>query len=507
MTQRPPAIAIAFYLIAVPVLIGAIQSTLHLNPDTSWLLLATQKWIAGATLYTDIIEINPPLTFYVMWGPVQISSALGLDLTTGFIFSVSILIGAVLLWADNLLRRVPALAPRHRQCLTGGLLLVLGVLPCAIFGQREHLMVIFSAPYFLALASGFKTLNISRRESLLLGLLALPGLALKPYFLAAPVLASTLQYLNTRSLRDALFNPANMVLGTGVLCYPVAIALLHPAYYTDIIPLARATYNAYADNPVFVFANPVTVAAPLLAGIVAIRLWHRRAINAPVVLAGVAKGFVLAYFIQFTGASYRSYPASAYILLSSIWLMLSATGERHRRVIGAAGLSCIVLLLGIPLARGPYQPPYIDTLKAAFPPALNAPAILSLHTGLPVSFPLTNEIGGQWVSRYPSLWTLPGAVHRLMDARCADTAPSDICDGPSKILGDVRAAIMADAAALPPDIILIDAAERKAFFSDIPFDYYAFMEADPGFKDFLSAYQKVNNINGIDVWIRTFPLP
>ena len=35
-----------------------------INHDTAWYLYATRAWLDGAQLYVDIVEVNPPLSFY-----------------------------------------------------------------------------------------------------------------------------------------------------------------------------------------------------------------------------------------------------------------------------------------------------------------------------------------------------------------------------------------------------------------------------------------------------------
>ena len=54
----------------------------HLNHDTSWYFVATEAWLDGAPLYSEIMEINPPLAFYLTAPFVWLSRAMGSTPTT-----------------------------------------------------------------------------------------------------------------------------------------------------------------------------------------------------------------------------------------------------------------------------------------------------------------------------------------------------------------------------------------------------------------------------------------
>jgi hypothetical protein len=64
-----------------------------------------------------------------------------------------------------------------------GCVLGLVVTPAYNFGQREHLFAILALPYFLAAVLEPIGLSLPSRERLALGLYAVFGIALKPFFL------------------------------------------------------------------------------------------------------------------------------------------------------------------------------------------------------------------------------------------------------------------------------------------------------------------------------------
>ena len=47
------------------------------NHDVAWYLVATDRFLDGARLYRDIIEVNPPLVFYLTVPPVAVARLTG----------------------------------------------------------------------------------------------------------------------------------------------------------------------------------------------------------------------------------------------------------------------------------------------------------------------------------------------------------------------------------------------------------------------------------------------
>ncbi|MGH7526003.1 MAG: hypothetical protein ACREMX_04805, partial [Gemmatimonadales bacterium] len=48
-------------------------------PDTAWLLYAAERWLDGARLYVDLVEVNPPLIIWLNAIPVLVARALAIS--------------------------------------------------------------------------------------------------------------------------------------------------------------------------------------------------------------------------------------------------------------------------------------------------------------------------------------------------------------------------------------------------------------------------------------------
>ena len=123
------------------------------HPDVSWYLVATDRFVDGGVLYRDIVEINPPLAFYLHVPPIIAARLTGWSPEAWFFGYVFVLIAGALAIIRHLLHSVSRLSMTHR----GGMLLasfsVLVILPWHVFGEREHFLLVSSLPYFFLIAA------------------------------------------------------------------------------------------------------------------------------------------------------------------------------------------------------------------------------------------------------------------------------------------------------------------------------------------------------------------
>src|SRR5262245_24004550 len=107
----------------------AAAATFHasglLNHDPSFLLVATRRWLNGAVLYRDIMEINPPLIFYMTAPAVLISEMVNVSESVVFVVLVCIAAGISVAWCWRLLARVQAISLGARYSITAACLAAL----------------------------------------------------------------------------------------------------------------------------------------------------------------------------------------------------------------------------------------------------------------------------------------------------------------------------------------------------------------------------------------------
>ena len=161
------------------VLFVAVRSPL--KDDIAWLLYVARRWMAGRELYTDLIEVNPPLIIWISAIPIAVADWLRVD--AQFV-AMPFFIAAILAcnwWSACLLRangglfanRLPVFA------LIGSVFLVV---PAGDLGQREHLLVAATLPYLVLFARRLDGDRPSVAVSLAAGILAGLGCSLKPRY-------------------------------------------------------------------------------------------------------------------------------------------------------------------------------------------------------------------------------------------------------------------------------------------------------------------------------------
>jgi hypothetical protein len=116
-----------------------------LNHDVAAVLQFSQRWFAGERLYSDLIDVNPPLIYVLNLIPAALSAWTGLD---------AIRMLQACLFAYGAACWGLALRVRSRATEGAAERAYLDVLPllfllCAgyDFGQREHLMAVGALPY------------------------------------------------------------------------------------------------------------------------------------------------------------------------------------------------------------------------------------------------------------------------------------------------------------------------------------------------------------------------
>jgi hypothetical protein len=373
------------------IVLWALQMHRPLTGDVAWLLDAGSRWFHGQRLYVDIVELNPPLIFYDM----ALLTA-GTWSKAAYLAGVCTAIFVSCLWCE---RRWIAFAALSLPALEP-------------FGQRDHLALIAVLPYLVA-----------DRPTWRMGVWMFTGAALKPHLLLIP--------LGAAMWRRRL-DPALVVLGGLVAAYAVFIALVHPVYLTEIVPLARATYGGLGGSVGYhIYQIGLIIAVGAMS-------WRSP-------LAGAIIGALLSYLLQGKFWYYQLVPAAGL----AIYLALAADGWKNVNRACAAALA----ILSVAIVARAGRP--VDPVPAG------AKRVLFLTAHIPVAYPVVFERGVENTSPYPALWPLPGAGNRR------------------DILDEVRRRQVDAIVERCPQYIFTNRGD--------PFDYLGFLASDPRFHGYSMA--------------------
>jgi hypothetical protein len=445
-----------------------------INHDTAWYLVATRDWLNGAALYVDIVEVNPPLTFYLTIPAVLLAEALPIGLANAQYVALCLLFWLSLTWTWRIAGAGGMSSERQAALyLVAALAMVVPFLSAV--AQREHLMVLLVMPWIVGkLTGGSEAPRETGRA-----LLAAVGVCIKPFFVLYPIAVTLYEIWLTRSLRPVLGRSNLVFLAVG-LGYVGMVALRHPLYLTDIIPIARHVYGDYGLDGAFVL-QPLRHPAIIL-GLTALLVAVRTSVGTSggyfVVLTGAAMAI---YLIQWTGYSYQFFPVVAMLLLAAGWLMIHAGPLSPGGVLAIAAAFSLVS----PMVRmGFHWVPATEALAEEIRLAGGSDRLGVISTSLPPGPPVALATGAEWTSRYPALWLVPGALNGLASTDCS--AEPDTCTTLLRIRDRTLDEIVTDLVTSRPDTLIFDGMND---YIQIPgFRWEAFLSEDPRFAAFMEGY-------------------
>jgi hypothetical protein len=486
--------------------------------DLGFLVHAAGRVLDGARLYVDLVEINPPLivalnlpaALAARWGGIP-------DILAYRLLVMAVLLGALLL-SGRCLARLPGLdLPAARRPLLLVLAAALFLVPGEDFGQREHLLAALALPYVLLAAGRALGRPALPRPAVAVGVLAGLGIALKPHFLLLGAAVEGYAWWGTRARR-----PSAEALGLAgcLAAYGAAVVLVTPEYVGLVLQLGPA-YGGFGHAPLL----QVLVTAPgtalcalaILAYAALCRRAGRRELWTVLLVAMMAS--FLAGAVQQKGWDYHFYPARAFALvLLAVIVMdvrrpLARPVQRLYAAVAAAAVGVtIVTATAVALGRmldldpaGRVERARLETLVAAV--RRHAPPGGSLYAfsyTIESGFPLVNNSGMRWASRFPHLWILESAYREAL------RAPGPLRFRPVARMGAAERylndAVAEDLARHRPDLLLVLRHAR-----DLPenrhrrLDYLAYFSRDPRIAAQLGRYRLVEEVDEYRLYARGAP--
>jgi len=476
--------------------------------DIALWINAAERVLAGAELYRDIYEINPPIAFLLTVPPVAVAQALGVEPIVVFQLLVIALALASVRLAQGVARAVVGDRPLI-ALLSVPLLFALFIAPGKDFGQREHILVLLLLPYFFGTMGSSPAIPLRSRA--LIGAMAGLGIAFKPFFLVFLIVGEGLVALRAGTLRATLRIEA--VAASAVIAAAVAITVWgFPGYLEIIVPLGREIYHGYETTTLSVLLMPTTSgsAVILLCALVLVRAARIRdafALRLAVTLVAAAMAGFIAYFVQHKGWRYQALPLLLFSTAALGTLCAAAlepylTSARQWRMALAIGAATVVAMT----VSGMHD--WIDderereadirplvALVSSLPEPRRA---LFLSTHLHYGLSVVPTAAASWPWRYYHLIPLPG-LYRDFDIELAGRpfrTPSQMAPTEARFFDTV----VTDALRFPPQAIIVDRRYQHANITG--FDFFAYFRQDPRFARLSGGYRYVGRIARQDVYVR-----
>ncbi len=486
------AASLALLLSALAVVLFSLLRS-PLKDDVAWLLYVAHRWLAGRELYVDVVEINPPLIIWISAIPIRLAGWLGV--TPKFI-AMPYFIGIVLAcawWTATILRRSGGLFA-DRIPVFAAIGTVLLVVPAGDLGQREHLLVAAVLPYLALFARSLDGERPDRTAAIAAGVLAGLGCALKPRYGAVFAVLECLAL--ARGMRTCRLKPLSAIAAFGG--YGVLVAVLCPAYLRRAVPLALALYGAtdvsflhlVADSGRLLFGE--AVAAALLAWTWRRGMPERNLLLTLVLFAATSTAIC---FIDGKDWFYHRLPATVATLLALVLWAASAlfnhTAARRRAwaPLLLAGISGLVFLVGAfqrlePEVAQAVEPQDSTVVRLEHLIRVeHARTYIAFSEWIALGFPVVNNTGVLWASRFDSMWALKGELWRVrFDPVAAKEWP-------------IRQWVVHDFMTGCPDVAVVDTREGA--------NWIGVLSADPVFARAWSQYREIAAFDGLEVYRHT----
>jgi len=495
-----------------------------LNHDVSAVLNFAERWIAGERLYSELIDVNPPLIFVLNLIPGYLAQVTPLDAVGALLLCLVAL--AALCWrlAHRLLDGVVD-GPVEAAALAA-LLPLAFVLPGYDFGQREVLMGTVAIPYAALAARRMLGLPTRRRLTLGVAVLAALGFALKPHFLGVALLVEAAVLLRRlpadarlvggdfsggwRRLSQGLADPVPWTMAGIWLLYLASIPLLFPDFFGHVVPLV---WDYYLDLGGLSGLNlilteqmlPATLLLAMVSGLCLLRRFG------PLVLAlwAAAGGAFLSAFVQHKGWTYHVAPifmlaGLALGVMAARWLdeALPAGRARHAAPAIAAAMSAALFLVMVRGGEAPLREINFENAKGGRLTAwLQQHAwnerLLVLTPDIWPIYPALNYAHSQSTLRFMNLWLLQGVNRTCPENGERYRQPWEM----SRAEFFVYRTVAEDFAAAPPSAVLVTRHVGIPWCGK-EFDFIEYFSRHPLFAEAFRNYRQQGEIEGYKLYVR-----
>jgi len=498
------------FVLATVYIAALIFVLLPINHDIGWLIHATAQWHNGAELYTEIIEVNPPLIFFLMTPIVWLSQS---EWITPVTAAKGYLASLVLLTTLFHLKFAYRLLPRH---LFYGIYIAFTcfcvfVVPANDFSQRDHLSILFLMPYLLSRFID-ASLNPNATRSpieistlFFAGLLAGLGVCMKPYFVLFPIVCELWVLAKHRHLKSLIDCPQNWGMAIVALVFASYI-LFDPNYIQHMVPLGKATYWTYGIE-LSSFNLPVLLIVWTLALVLGLRIKDEQ--HKSLCLFFSLMSFVgLLVFLPQSHYRYQLIPFITLLLLNTMlaWYFFQAQSKLFSAITKATSVLLVIALcifIMLPQNRS-HASTLFNAIKTTQLPSLSEQGLTHLDEAVNVidthfkdqpvyvlspnvlpSAIIANYTTGRWVSGFPALWPLPAID---MAERFPEQLSAKQLENIEKIKSSVLNRIRNEITDNRPAAIIVDITDPPSYFGP-DFKFVDFFNRHAELADIFESYE------------------
>ncbi len=480
------------------------------NLDVSWLLIASERLLAGGTFLDDFFEVNWPMAIMIYCPGVWLSHLLGIDLYVGLVIFVLMLMGGSVVAAHKSLHQVLPEFPAVTGFLTIAYAWIL-FFPHHFFGQREHIALALFLPFVIAAAGRVAGRPLETRSAeICISAAAAIGILIKPHFILLPAAIFLVRLLRQRSLR-VMWHPDVLTFLLFGSAYLAVLVLIYPGWI-EVAQLALQLYSAY-DAEMGALLQTAGKAAGL-AVLVAIAC---RFSTLPVAAKSLIFHLTLTvavaaaiYIIQRKGWSYQFLPAKftlVLLILAFAGLHLARAKPPQTWPRPAYGFIAAMFLVSVgllPVARDIWRDyhrlvryhnaPLTQAVRATMP----GEPLFVFSADVRDAFPMALLEKRVWASRFSALWPIPAIVNQLA------ASPPQQRGRLRSLRQDMVKKTLSDFRRYRPGLVLVSVELNKRWF-ETDFDFLTFYRADPAFDALWRGYRSIGRAGKFELYVRAEP--
>ena len=447
MTREPPAAtaSTAWYARLTDIVTCALwlhvtslllSEPLLLNRDSAMYLQLADMLLEGGLPYLDIVEINPPMIWYLNLIPIGVARLFDLNVIATYKAFVALLTAVATLAARLLLVRArPRPGVWEVACFSWACVATM-YLGNAVFGQREHLFALIALPYLVLRWVRSTGGEVKGGFAAAVGTAAGVAVCMKPpYFLPLLLVPEVFWLVRHRDWRRA-WTPETIALTVAIALFGVHLfvfpAEVWKAFFGRYLGLIASGYGAYDAAWPALFNRAewwLSLSAPICAILLVVSLQGQtRLAGLARVIAWVGVGGVLLFFLQRKGWAYHTVITrfQAILLVGVVGATLQhnlgrLTRHAQRwlsRPIGRAAfaLGAGGLLLTVLGSAGPcvWHTDYRYDVGVRGPLAAvirhhsdPGDRVMFLHTEIPPTYPMLTQMDRRPGTRFLPLVTIP----------------------------------------------------------------------------------------------------
>jgi hypothetical protein len=478
-----------------------------LNQDVAAVLSFAERMVAGEGLYTQLIDVNPPLIFLLNLPAAALAAWTPLD---GVQALLLLLLCFCLFVSWLCLRLHPPRGPAERAMMLALLPLVL-LLAGYDFGQREQLMAAAALPYLFLAERRIDRLRTSVRMVATVTLIAATGFALKPHFLAVPACVEAmvlLAALRRRRLGAALLDPVPWALAALWAAYLALIVFGFPAYFGQVVPLVWDYYVGLGNASWWqvVLTEQLFTAALMTfcLCLFTLRIGTLTLGWLPRLLAAAMLGGLVAALVQHKGWSYHVVPVWMWggllcgvALARAVDALLPRSSAIRLAPVLAAGAGVALTLLVMRGGEAPwrefnYHNGPVGRLAAWLEKEAPEGRLLVLSPDIYPAYPALNYVENQPVLRFMSTWLLQAVYGTCPEDGARFRAPAQMSAAERYLFDSVAK----DFSSRPPEAVMVARDAQIPWCAGQAFDMIAYFTRHPLFAATWQHYRQVGETDG-----------